>query len=58
MLRREVESRSPFVPNEDGKMSEKRDYYDVLGVEKSASASDLKNAFRRLARKYLSLIHI
>ena len=52
MLRREVESRSPFVPNEDGKMSEKRDYYDVLGVEKSASASDLKNAFRRLARKY------
>ena len=33
-------------------MSEKRDYYDVLGVEKSASASDLKNAFRRLARKY------
>lgn len=33
-------------------MSEKRDYYDVLGVEKSASAGDLKNAFRRLARKY------
>ena len=33
-------------------MSDKRDYYDVLGVEKSASASDLKNAFRRLARKY------
>ena len=52
MLKREVESRSPFVPNEDGKMSDKRDYYDVLGVEKSASTSDLKNAFRRLARKY------
>ena len=50
--KREVESRSPVVVSEDGSMSEKRDYYDVLGVEKSASAGDLKNAFRRLARKY------
>lgn len=33
-------------------MTDKRDYYEVLGVEKSASQSDLKNAFRRLARKY------
>ena len=33
-------------------MTDKRDYYEVLGVENSASQSDLKNAFRRLARKY------
>lgn len=33
-------------------MSDKRDYYEVLGVEKSATSSDLKNAFRSLARKY------
>jgi molecular chaperone DnaJ len=33
-------------------MSDKRDYYEVLGVEKSATESDLKNAFRSLARKY------
>ena len=33
-------------------MADKRDYYEVLGVERSASESDLKNAFRRLARKY------
>ena len=33
-------------------MSDKREYYEVLGVEKSASESDLKNAFRSLARKY------
>ncbi len=33
-------------------MTDKRDYYEVLGVEKSATAGDLKNAFRRLARKY------
>ena len=33
-------------------MADKRDYYEVLGVEKSASQADLKNAFRRLARKY------
>lgn len=29
-----------------------RDYYEVLGVSKSASESDLKSAFRNLARKY------
>lgn len=30
----------------------KRDYYDVLGVEKTASKQDIKKAYRRLARKY------
>ena len=49
---REVERGSLIVANEDEAMTDKRDYYDVLGVEKSASQSDLKNAFRRLARKY------
>jgi molecular chaperone DnaJ len=29
-----------------------RDYYDVLGVNKSASPDELKSAFRSLARKY------
>lgn len=29
-----------------------RDYYEVLGVGRSASADDLKSAFRRLARQY------
>ena len=33
-------------------MAEKRDYYEVLGVDKSAGEKDLKNAFRSLARKY------
>ncbi|DAC54762.1 MAG TPA: molecular chaperone DnaJ, partial [Candidatus Poseidoniales archaeon] len=33
-------------------MSDKRDYYEVLGIDKSASSGDMKNAFRRLARKY------
>ena len=33
-------------------MSEKRDYYEVLGVERNASKDDLKKAFRRLARQY------
>lgn len=33
-------------------MSDKRDYYEVLGVDKSASSGEMKNAFRRLARKY------
>lgn len=30
----------------------KRDYYEVLGVEKTASESEIKSAFRKLAKKY------
>ncbi len=33
-------------------MASKRDYYEVLGVPKTASSSDIKLAFRRLAKKY------
>ena len=30
----------------------KRDYYDILGVSKSASSIELKKAFKKLAMKY------
>src|SRR5437667_9785316 len=30
----------------------KRDYYDVLGVDKNANDDELKKAFRRLARQF------
>lgn len=33
-------------------MATKRDYYEILNVEKSASAEDVKRAYRKLAMKY------
>jgi molecular chaperone DnaJ len=30
----------------------KKDYYEILGVKKSASVDDIRKAFRKLARKY------
>ena len=29
-----------------------RDYYDVLGVDKNASESEISKAYRKLAKKY------
>ena len=33
-------------------MSTKRDYYEILGVTKTASASDIKTAYRKMALKW------
>src|SRR5580693_5664944 len=32
--------------------ADKKDYYGTLGVKKTASADDIRKAFRKLARKY------
>lgn len=38
-------------------MADKRDYYEVLGVDKSVSDDDLKKAYRKAAKKYHPDLH-
>src|SRR5262249_40124740 len=45
-------STAPAVDGEGGEGVSKRDYYDVLGVARTASDTDIKSAYRKLAMKY------
>ena len=36
-----------------GIMAVKRDYYDVLGIDRNVEEKTIKKAYRKLAKKYL-----
>ena len=38
-------------------MADKRDYYEVLGLEKGASEDDIKKSYRKLAKQYHPDLH-
>lgn len=38
-------------------MAEKRDYYEVMGIDKNASDDEIKKAFRRCAKQYHPDLH-
>ena len=38
-------------------MADKRDYYEVLGIQKNASEDEMKKAYRQMAKKYHPDLH-
>lgn len=52
LFRQQLKTWGSFLPTRNNFSTKQADYYNVLGVDRLASAEQIKDAYRKLALKY------